>query len=274
MTAAVAAPAAPDVCQRWELGRESRRPAGELIRTSEYDVAPIGPTEAKAFVESHHYSGSCSPTMAPFGLWRRSVLSGVAVFGPQPSENAHKLVFPTLDTHEGLTLGRLVLLDSVPGNGESYFVARCFELLRANGVVAIESCSDPEPRQTLDGKIVHRGHIGCIYQALGGRYVGRTNPASLRLLPDATVLSNRTQGKLVRGERGQSTAVAQLVKWGADAPRAGEDPIAWLRHWRDQLTRPMRHQGNHRYIWTLDKRRKRELEPHGPLRAYPKKGLA
>lgn len=262
-----------DVCQRFTERKESRRPAGEVIRTSEYDVIELCPTEAKAFVEKHHYSGSCSPTMAPYGLLRRGDLVGCAVFGPLPSENAHLAVFPTLSTTEGLTLGRLVLTDDVPGNGESYFVARCFELLRVKGVIQIESCADPFPRTTRDGRRIHRGHVGTVYQALGGRYVGRTNKASLRLLPDGSVLSNRTQGKLVRGERGQSTAVAQLVKFGADAPRPGQDPTSWLRYWRGTLTRPLRHPGNHRYLWTIAKERMRELEPYGPRLPYPKVDL-
>jgi len=263
-----------DTCQRWTEHRESRRPAGEVIRASEYDVAPIGPAEAKAFVEAHHYSGSCSPTMAPFGLWRFAVLSGVAVFGPMPSENAHRAVFPTLATSEGLTLGRLVLLDSVPGNGESYFVARCFDLLRARGVVAVESCADPEPRIATDGRRTHRGHVGTVYQATNGRYVGRTNPASLRLLPDGSVLSNRTQGKLVRGERGASTAITQLVTFGADPLAPDEDATEWLRRWRGELTRPMRHRGNHRYLWCLDKRRRREVLEARAALPYPKIGAA
>ena len=263
-----------DSCQRWELGRESRRPAGEVIRTSEYDVGPLGPIEAKAFVELHHYSGSCSPTAHPFGLWRRGELAGAAVFGPLPSMNAHRRVFPTLTTLEAVTLGRLVLLDEVPGNGESYFVARCFELLRQRGIAAVESCADPEPRASSDGRRVHRGHVGTVYQATNGRYVGRTNHASLRLLPDGSVLSNRTQGKVHRGERGQSTAYEQLERFGAEPLREGEDPGTWLCLWRGRLTRALRHRGNHRYVWALDRRRRREVVERFEALPYPKIGLA
>jgi hypothetical protein len=45
--------------------------------------------------------------------------------------NAHCAVFPMLSIDQAATLGRIVLLDEVPGNGETWFVARCFELLRA-----------------------------------------------------------------------------------------------------------------------------------------------
>lgn len=47
-----------DVCQRTTNGRTTWRPAGEVIRPSEYEVAELGPNDAKAFVEFHHYSSS------------------------------------------------------------------------------------------------------------------------------------------------------------------------------------------------------------------------
>lgn len=79
-----------------------------------------------------------------------------------------------------------------------------------------------------------------------------------------------TAGKLVRGEKGAGGAVGQLEACGASPHAAGEDPVAWLRRWRAALTRPMRHRGNHRYLWCLDRRRRREvLDHHADIR-YPK----
>lgn len=263
-----------EVCQRWSEGVEKRRPAGELIRTSEYEVAPIKiAAVAREFVRQHHYTQTCSSLAHRLGLYRRGQLVGVAAFGPPASVNAHRAVFPTLGFDQAVTLGRFVLVDEVPGNGESWFLARCFELLRAAGVVAVESCADPEPRRALDGSVRHRGHVGTIYQSTNGHYVGRTNPASLRILPDGTCLSNRTQGKLVRGERGEDGAVRQLVAWGATPPANDEEPKLWLQHWRSALTRGFRHPGNHRYMWCLDKRRRREVLWF-EARAYPKIDLA
>ncbi len=259
-----------DTCQRWTEQRESRRPAGELIRTSEFEVESIACAEvARAFIKRHHYSGSPGPLAHRFGLYQRGELAGVAAFGPPPSMNAHRKVFPSVATDAAVTLARFVLVDSVPGNAESWFIARCFDLLRERGVVAVESCADPTPRHGTDGRLVHRGHVGTIYQATNGVYVGKTNPASLRLFPDGTVLSNRTSGKAARGERGEGQAVSQLVAWGATPPVDGEDTLAWIRRWRPQLTRPMRHQGNHRYLWCLDRRRRREVLRFDAL-PYPK----
>ncbi len=258
-----------DFVQRWTERRESRRPAGEPIRTSAYDVAPIEDwSVARDFVAQHHYARNASPTSHSFGLYRGE-LAGVALFGPPASMNAHRAVWPTLAIDQAVTLGRLVLRDDVPGNGESWFIARCFELLRARGIVAVESCADPQPRTTEAGARVHRGHLGVVYQATNGRHVGRTNPCTLRLLPDGTALSNRACGKIVRGERGAASAVATLVRFGAEPLRDGEDARSWLQLWRARLTRPMRHHGNFRYLWCLDKRRRREVMT-APAVAYPK----
>ena len=259
-----------DFVQRFTERKESRRPAGELIKTSAYDVARIvSSNEASSFVERHHYAATCSSTAHRFGLYCRGELVGVACFGPPASENVRKKVFPMLTPKNFASLGRFVLVDSVPGNGESWFIARCFELLREKGIVGIESCADPEPRAAMDGGIVFRGHLGTIYCATNGRYIGKTNPSTLRLLPDGTCLSNRSSGKLVRGERGSSHPIDQLERWGAEPLELGEDPHEWLAFWRDRLTTTMRHRGCHRYIWCLDRRRRRELL-QAPALAYPK----
>lgn len=260
-----------DAVQRWELGRESRRPAGELIRASAYDVEPIEDWSIpRDFVAAHHYAGDTSPTSHPFGLYLRGELVGVALFGPPASVNAHRAVWPSLTSDEAVTCGRLVLLDAVPGNGESWFKARCFELLAARGIVGVESCADPEPRTRADGTRVHRGHLGIVYQALNAHHTGRTNPTTLRLLPDGTCLSNRAAGKVVRGERGGAAVIAKLVRWGAEPLCNGEDALAWLRLWRARLTRPMRHHGCFRYLWCLDRRRRREVLGRHAVVAYPK----
>lgn len=258
-----------DLSQRMTEGRVTWRPHRELFNARAHDVVLIDPGVAEAFVARHHYAGSCSPTAHPYGLHDRGELVGVAVFGPLPSMNAHRKVFPTLSTTEGVTLGRFVLTEGVRFNAESWFVARCFELLPERSVIAVESCADPVPRHLPDGTQIKPGHIGQIYQATNGVHIGRTNRATLRILPDGTCLSNRTQGKLVRGERGEGRAVAQLVKWGADPLRHDEDAEAWLELWRSRLTRSMRHPGNYRYLWCLNKRRRREVMRF-PSYAYPK----
>lgn len=262
-----------DTSQRWTERRESRRPVGELFNPAAHDVGLIDHATAVAFVKRHHYAGECSPTSHPIGLFDRGEHVGTAVFGPLPSTNAHNAVFgPSYTQQQCVTLGRFVLIESVLTNGESWFIARCFDLLRERGVVAVESCADPIERRMPDGTLVKPGHVGTIYQASNMQYVGKTNPASLPLLPDGTVLSNRTQGKLVRGERGEGRAIVQLAQWGATRPEPGEDVQEWLRTWRGRICKTFRHSGNHRYIKVIDRRHRRAILGGKPDLAYPKLG--
>lgn len=245
--------------QRYTERRESRRPAGEPIRTSEFDVDDAAsPTVAKAFVVLHHYAGTCGPTAHPFTLHHRGELVGAACFGPPASANAHRKVFPTLTQREAVSLSRFVLVDSVPGNGESWFIARCFEVLRARGIVAIETCADPT-----------RGHVGTIYQATNGTHIGRTNPTKLSVFRDGEVFSDRAASKARCGERGREYAIGQLVRRGAPRPYYDENITEWLRYWRAELTTSVHHPGNYRYLWCLDRRRRREVMRFEPL-PYPK----
>lgn len=80
-------------CQRWELGRAFKRPAGEVIRprAEGYEVVRSeNPMIARRFVDEHHYSGTSSPPMHPYEIRRRGEFVGVALFGPAPSMNAHR----------------------------------------------------------------------------------------------------------------------------------------------------------------------------------------
>lgn len=50
---------------------------------------------------------------------------------------------------------------------------------------------------------------------------------------------------------------------------ADEEPIAWLRRWRDRLTRTMRHRGCFRYLFPIARRHRREVL-RAPRLPYPK----
>lgn len=68
------------VVQRWRDRRSSYRPAGETIRTSDFDVEIIrDDSTAKRFVLAHHYSGSYPAAVLRAGLYQRGALEGVAV---------------------------------------------------------------------------------------------------------------------------------------------------------------------------------------------------
>jgi hypothetical protein len=87
-----------------------------------------------------------------------------------------------------------VLVDEVPANGETWFLGECFARLR-NRVVedqewgdeyrlrGVVSFSDPVARVSADGLRIFPGHIGLIYQAFKGVYLGRSVRRTLRAEP-------------------------------------------------------------------------------------------
>lgn len=254
--------------QRWHQRIASYRDPEEQIRTGQYEVAEItGDTVPKAFVEQHHYSGSYPAARFRFGLWRLGVLEGVAVFSHPSNDKVLTNTFPC-PALEAVELGRFVLLDSVAGNGETWFLGRCFEFLRKANLYGVVSFSDPVARTALEGGQVFPGHLGTIYQAHNAHYLGRGTARTLRLLPDGSVFSARTAQKIRKGERGWQHAVEQLRAWGA--PQLEGDGAEWLRTWCPRLTRALRHPGNHRYAWALNKRNRKHLAQSLP---YPKPQL-
>lgn len=249
--------------QRWRGGRARYRPAGEAIRTSLYEVAEIPTdTEARAFVERHHYERSYPAARLRVGLYRGGELVGVAVFSQPASQAALAAAFPV--RCEGVELGRFVLLDNVPANGESWFLARAFELARAR-FDAVVSHSDPFPRRSAAGELVFPGHVGTIYQATNAVYCGLTPQRTRRLLPDGTVLSARALTKLRLRERGWRYVTELLVAHGAPPP-AG-DWTAWVHGAVSSVTRAVRHPGSHRYVWAFDRALARVMPASLP---YPK----
>jgi len=249
-------------CQRWRARRDSYRPAGETFDPRAFDVAAMASDNtARAFVEAHHYSGSYPAARRRFGLFERGELVGVAVFSvPMRAE-----VLRPWSLEDGLELGRFVLLDGVRANGESWFLARCLDALKREGFAGVVSLSDPTPRTSAIGAVVFGGHVGTIYQASNAVYTGRASPQTLRLLPDGSVFSNRAASKIRQQERGWRYAVELLVAHGAPEPRG--DLHAWLREVVPAITRPLRHRGNHRYLFALSRVARRALPASLP---YPK----
>jgi hypothetical protein len=264
-----------DVAQRWRSGRDSYRPAGETIDPRAYEVAAIPDDRtAKAFVVEHHYAASYPAARYRFGIYRGSALEGVAVF----SVPAQPLALACLpgDIAHNAELGRFVLLDHVPANAESWFLARCFEQLRQQGIVGIVSFSDPVERRTLAGETVFGGHIGTIYQATNACYLGRAGARTIRMLPDGTIFHGRAAAKIRKRERGWRYAAAILERFGAASLGDTQNPREWLEHWMPKMTRALRHGGNHKYAWTLQRRDRKHLpaslpypKMHNPTKAQP-----
>lgn len=242
------------VTQRWRARRDTYRPAGETIDTSLYFVDPLGQDSiAKAFVTEHHYSGSYPAARWRFGLFEQSELVGVAVFSVPCSARVLGQAFGDA-ADDAVELGRFVLLDRVPANGETWFLARCLRGLRREGVSAVLSFSDPCPRSTVDGRTTFAGHIGTIYQAASARYLGQAPIRTIRILADGRTMSARAISKIRAGERGWHGAASVLE--AAGAPPSPETPVRrrqWLKTWLPRVTRTLRHPGNHKYAWPIAK---------------------
>lgn len=258
-------------CQRWRDRRDSYRPAGELFDPSRAWVEVIrDDTTARTFVEGHHYSGTYPAARVRVGLYDmrgclRGGLVGVAVFSVPMQEK----VIPAwcgVSPSEGVELGRFVLLDSIAANGETWFLARAFEALRAElpQLRAVLSYSDPVRRLAADGRVVMPGHVGTIYQAHNGRHVGRSGARTLLLDRDGRVISARLLSKIRGGERGALYAERELMKRGAPARESREEGSAYLqRVLSSVVAQRIRHPGNLAYVWPLGDRRQRTATMQG-----------
>ena len=156
-------------CQRWNPGGVPswRRPCDGGFDPGRYGVAPVSDGQAKAFVTSLHYSRSYPAAVHRYGLFDLAaatpVLAGVAVLSVPASKTVLTSVFPHLEPYrESLELGRFVLADEVPANGESWFIGQCGRLAAVAGLRGLVMFSDPVERRRADGTLVMPGHVGVI----------------------------------------------------------------------------------------------------------------
>lgn len=110
----------PDGNQRWSQQKSTYRPPTEVIKTADYEVAVLTTDKAaKTFIQEHHYSGTYPASRFRFGLFTHGNLVGVAVFSVPMQNKVISNVFPEHNVNDYTELGRFVLLDEVPGNGET-----------------------------------------------------------------------------------------------------------------------------------------------------------
>lgn len=260
-------------CQRWRLRREAYRPAGEPFVPGRHEVVVLDQAVARPFVERHHYSGSYPAARLAVGLMRAGLgLAGVAVFSV-PANDASIEARCAVPAREGVVLGRFVLLDEVEGNAETWLLARAFRVLERElaEVRAVLSYADPMPRIAPDGCSFIPGHVGTIYQAHNGRYLGRTREAWLWVAACGKVLSPRTLSKLRNDESGAAGAYEQLRKLGAPMRQRLEGGREYAeRALREGPFRRVKHPGNHAYSWAVGRGSVRAA--HGAL-PYPKAGM-
>jgi hypothetical protein len=141
---------------RWRERKSRFRRPDEQIRRHQYEVGLIQSDRiAKEFVLTHHYAASYPAARERFGLFHSGELVGVAVFSHPVNDRVLTGTFGCT-ARDSLELGRFVLLDAVPGNGETYFLSRCLRSLRKEGYRGVVSFSDPVPRQRANGEFFLR----------------------------------------------------------------------------------------------------------------------
>lgn len=264
--------------QRWRDGRHSwTRTRDGGFDPVRYQVTPISEPDARRFVERHHYSHSWPAAIHRHGMidTDSGELVGVAVLGAPTSTRVLTNVLPTLEPYtESVELSRFVLLDQVPSNAESWLLGRMFRQLRNAGVRGIVSFSDPVPRTTLAGDTVMPGHLGVIYQAANSVYTGRGTPRTITLLPDGTVLNDRSAQKVRSQHQGHAYVENRLAALGAKPITSADDPSQWLRTALTDIgARKVRHPGPHRYVFRLGSPRdQRQIPIRAAVQPYPKDG--
>lgn len=274
--------------QRWMSGSPRWRRVGEAFDPDRYEVAAIAEAPVREFIAAHHYAPTLPSTTFRFGLFDHAAgtpkLVGVATLGVPMNKAVLTKPFPHLEPYsESLDFNRLVLLDSVPANGESWFTARALRLAADAGVRGVVTFSDPVPRWRTAGarpELVKPGHVGIVYQALNFSYTGRGTPRSLVLLPDATALTARALAKVTGREQGAQGVIARLVALGAPTPDETDSDQAsrvWLeRALRSVGARRVRHPGTHRYALRIGRTRaeKTRVVIGLPSGHYPKQQLS
>jgi hypothetical protein len=70
------------------------------------------------------------------------------------------------------------------------------------------------------------------------------------------VFSDRVQQKIRSVDKGVGYGIRLLVECGAEPPQSLDTATLsrWLRKWKAQLCRLVRHRGNHKYAWALSRR--------------------
>lgn len=149
-----------------------------------------------------------------------------------------------------------------------------FRLLQQDkpALQGVVSMSDPMERRTPEGDIITPGHVGIIYQAFNGRYLGLSSARIHHLTSDGWELSPRSAEKIVAGDPGGGPMLDRLIRMGARRPGDSEDLRDWLNEVkRSAMFMRARHPGKHVYGWRLDGSWKC-AEPH-PRRRLPKPDL-
>lgn len=261
--------------QRWKDKASRWVCAAAAFDKRDFTVDVVTDRVARGFIERHHYSGSFPATRLNVALFRNapmgSELVGLCSFSVPMNQRAIPIRLG-VEPNQGTELGRLVLLDSVGFNGESWLVAKAFSALKREkpAIRGVVSYADPIERRDSAGRLVKRGHVGGVYQALQATLQQPSKPRTLLLLPNGEIASERALAKIRSDDQGRDYAEAQLRQAGLPARQVAENGAAYVKRVCEGLER-IRHPGNFAYAWGFDPEVSRHIGPFEPAR-YPKLG--
>lgn len=124
------------------------------------EVRPVSATVARTVAEREHYLHRKPAVSFALGLFEDGDLVGVCTLGTPASRHLQKGACPS-DPSRVVELNRLWVHDAMPGNTESWFVAR---VLRSLPPLIVVSYADTV-----------QGHMGYMYRACNFRYAGWTD---------------------------------------------------------------------------------------------------
>lgn len=190
----------------------------ESYDTGKARVERIATEIGKKFVKQHHYSKGIHNGPITYGLLRHDELVGVCAFANPCSENVCASVFGNDRKRFVTELHRLVLLDEMPKNSESWFIVRALKALKADF---------PKYEAVLSFADATQGHVGTIYQATNAIYTGRSGNATFFLDGSGRLRHPRQNGVNI------------------SLQKAAE--LGW---------QPTKREGKHRYLFLLPDNRK------------------
>lgn len=161
----------------------------------DYDVRRIPFAQARDYIKEHHYSHGCHNGASPcYGLFDRDDLIGCLMFATPCSENVRKSVFGE-DHKDAVTeLHRLHILDVTPKNTESWFISRCFKLLKQD---------KPHIKGVLSFADATEGHSGVIYRATNAYFLGATGKKTFFVDADGRLRHPRQCGHNISAEEAE-----------------------------------------------------------------------
>jgi hypothetical protein len=204
---------------------------------TECHVESVAFADARALIESGHYTRSLTKGRHCFGMVRDGELVGCAVFGQPSGRGVARSFWEDGDERNTLELLRLYLIDEAGPNAESWLLARAVRALPRE-VEMLAAYSSPGV-----------GHYGACYQAANWLYVGRSKGGQNYYYRDI-----------------EGAYVNKRIPWQL-GPRSGRDISEKQAAEMLGLTR---HEEGRKYVYVLPRsRRARRLLKRKPL-PYPK----